>query len=92
MQKELFDISRYSKPTTKATSERSFQVERFVTRLNESRARKGYKPYTAAFVATRMSYIKTDELDFFYNKLSEAKNFSALWHYYCLPKKFSTGK
>lgn len=86
MDKSLFDIERFSKPTTKAKDERSSLIEPFVIRLNESRVRAGYKPYTPGFVAMKMSHIQTGELDYFYKKLDAARNFSSLWHYYCSPK------
>lgn len=79
--------ARIAKPTTKATSERAFLIERFVTRLNNSRIAGGYKPYSAGFVGMCMSHIPTNELDAFYKKLEGGKNFSSLWHYYCKPKK-----
>ena len=78
---------RIAQPTTKATSERAEQIERFVIKLNNSRVAEGYKKLPASFYATKMSHIATDELHFFYKKLSEAKNFSALWYWHCSPKK-----
>ncbi len=78
---------RLEKPTTKATSERAALIEPFVIRLNTSRSAAGYKPYTAAYVASKMSHIPTDELDFHYKQLAQSKNFCALWHYYNVPKK-----
>lgn len=83
--------ARIEKPTTKATSERAELIERFVTRLNNSRIAAGYKPYSAKFVAMKMSHIETDELHAFYKKLDGSKNFCALWHYFCTPKKENCG-
>ena len=74
---------RLQKPTTKANNERASLIEPFVKRLNASRERSGYKPYSAKFVAMKMSHIDTGELHYFYKKLSEANNFCSLWHYYC---------
>lgn len=87
MKDSLFDKFKKMTPTTKANNERASLIEPFVLRLNESRERAGYKPYSARFVASLMSHIPTGELDFFYKKLSGGKNFSALWHWYCKPKK-----
>lgn len=79
---------RIEQPTTKATNQRAALVEPFVSRLNASRTAAGYKPYTPGYVASKMSHIATDELDFFYKKLNESRNFCALWHWYCTnPKK-----
>lgn len=82
-----FDLERYSRPTTKATSERAELIERFVTRLNDSRVASGFKPLTAAFYASKMSHIETDELLFFYKKLDNMKSFSSGWWWHCNPKK-----
>lgn len=79
--------ARIEKPTTKANSQRAAELEPFVTKLNNSRIAGGYKPYTAGFVATKMSHIETGDLHAFFKKLDESKNFCALWHYFCLPKK-----
>jgi hypothetical protein len=79
--------ARFQKPVTKATSERAEQIERFLTRLNNSRLAGGYKPLTPGFVGSKMSHIPTDELHAFYQKLDTGKNFCALWWYYCVPKK-----
>lgn len=78
---------RFQKPTTKATSERGELVERFVTRLNASRERSGYKPLPPGFYGSKMSHIATDELYAFYKRCEEAKSFSALWWWTCAPKK-----
>lgn len=78
---------RLEKPTSKATNERAALIEPFVERLNQSRTLSGYKPYSPGYIASKMSHIATDELDYFYKKLDAAKNFSSLWHYYCVPKK-----
>ncbi len=87
MDASLFEKFKNQQPTTKATSERASLIEPFVKRLNDSRLRGGYKPYSAGFVASKMSYIQTHELDYFYKKLDGSKNFCALWHWYCTPKK-----
>lgn len=87
MKTSLFIKYQELKPTTKATSERASLIEPFVKRLNTSRVSAGYKPYSAGFVASKMSHITTDELDFFYKKLDSSKNFCALWHWFCKPKK-----
>lgn len=78
---------RLEKPITKANNERASLIEPFVTRLNNSRVAGGYKPYTAGFVASKMSHIDIDELHAFYKKLDASANFGGLWHYYCMPKK-----
>ena len=84
--------ARIEKPTTKANSQRAAEIEPFVIRLNNSRTAGGYKPYTAGFVATKMSHVATDELHAFYKKLDNSKNFCALWHYFCMPKKKTVEK
>lgn len=80
-------LARIEKPTTNAKDRRSAEIEPFVTRLNNSRIAAKYKPYTAGFVASKMSHIETDDLHAFYKKLEGSKNFCALWHYFCMPKK-----
>jgi len=89
IKKPSFDFSRFSKPTTKATSERAELIERFVTKLNNSRIAGNYKPLPPAFYATKMKLIPTDELHAFYKELDNSKNFCALWWYKCCPKKKS---
>lgn len=79
--------ARIEKPTTKANSERAELLEKFVTRLNNSRVTGGYKPYSASFVATKMSHIATSDLHAHYKMLDGSKNFCALWHWYNVPKK-----
>lgn len=78
--------ARIEKPTTKATSERAELLERFVTRLNNSRVAGGYKPLGAKFYATKMSLIPTDELHMFYKELDQANNFCKLWWWKCKKK------
>lgn len=85
--KITFDFSRFEKPKSKAGSERASLIEPFVQRLNASRIAGGYKPYSAGFVASKMTHIATDELHAFYKKLDQSSNFGGLWHYYCKPKK-----
>jgi len=85
--KATFDFARFEKPITKATSERASLIEPFVTKLNNSRSVGGYKPYTAGFVASKMSHIQTDDLHAHYQMLNGSKNFCALWHWYNMPKK-----
>lgn len=87
IKKPTFDFSRFNKPKTKANSERASLIEPFVTKLNNSRIAGGYKPYTAGFVATKMSHIKTEDLHAHYQMLNNSKNFCALWHWYNAPKK-----
>jgi hypothetical protein len=79
--------ARIEQPTTKANSERAELLERFVTRLNNSRIAGGYKPLGPKFYATKMALIPTDELHMFYKELDSSKNFSALWWWKCNPKK-----
>jgi hypothetical protein len=86
--KASFDFSRFEKPKSGANSERASLIEPFVTRLNTSRKAGGYRPYSAKYVAMKMSHIATDELDFHYKQLDNSKNFCALWHWYNTnPKK-----
>ena len=85
--KASFDFSRFEKPKTKANSERASLLEPFITRLNASRVAGGYKPLSAGFYASKMTHIPTDDLHAFYRKLDASPNFSAIWYYYCKPKK-----
>ena len=85
MDASLFDIKRFTK--VDVFSRRGEALRPFIDRLNESRGVADYKPYSAGFVASKMSHIDTEDLDYFYKKLDQAKNFCALWHYYCVPKK-----
>jgi hypothetical protein len=82
-----FDISRFQKPTTKATSERATEIERFVIKLNNSRVAGGYKPLLPGFYASKMALIPTEDLHAFYKELENSKNFAALWWHKCCPKK-----
>jgi hypothetical protein len=82
-----FDISRFQIPTTKATSERATEIERFVTRLNSSRVAGGYKKLSPGFYASKMALIPTEDLYAFYKELEQSKNFAALWWWKCCPKK-----
>lgn len=87
-----FDMSRFEKPTTKATSQRAAEIEPFVIKLNNSRVASGYKPYPTALIAKHMAHIETDDLPAFYKKLDNSKSFGGLWHHYCKPKKKSPVK
>ena len=87
IKKPTFDLSRFSKPKSKANSERASLIEPFVTKLNDSRVAAGYKPYTAGFVGSKMSHIETGDLHAHYKVLENSKNFCALWHWYNAPKK-----
>lgn len=87
MKQITFDTTKYFRPTTNSTNERSSLIEPFVTKLNESRVASGYKPLSASFYASKMSHIATDELEFHYKQLSQSKNFSALWWWTNCPKK-----
>jgi hypothetical protein len=83
-----FDFSRFEKPKSKANSERASLIEPFVIKLNNSRIVGGYKPYSTAFIASKMSHIKTKDLHAHYKMLDSSKNFCALWHWYNTnPKK-----
>lgn len=90
-----FDLSRFKVEKTNITNERQELVEKFVTKLNNSRIAGGYKPLGAAFYASRMAMIPTDELYAFYKELDNSKNFSALWWHKCqvkvVMKIFCTG-
>lgn len=81
-----FDMSRFEKPTTKATSNRASLVEMFVTRLDASRTGK-YKPLGASFYASKMSHIKTEDLHAHYMMLDKSGSFCKLWWWYNAPKK-----
>lgn len=84
--------ARLEKPTTNAKDRRAAEIEPFVIRLNNSRVAAGYKPYTAGFVASKMSHIETDDLHAHYKMLDNSKNFCALWHWYNMPKKKPVNK
>ena len=81
---------KIEKPTTKANSERASLIEPFVLKLNNSRVAAGYKPYSAGYVASKMSHHKTEDLHAHYKMLDNSKNFCALWHWYNVPKKKKT--
>jgi len=88
MDSSLFDIKRYQKPKSKATSARSAAIEPFVTKLNHSRTQSGYKPLTPGFYASKMSHIKeVEDLHAHYKQCEQAKNFYSLWWYMNCPKK-----
>ena len=74
-----------SKPDT--ANRRSDLIKPFVERLEESSIDAGYEPYTAQFIAIKMSHIATDELKYFYDKLADSKSFGGLWHWYCIGSK-----
>lgn len=71
---------------------RNARLAPFVTRLNASRKVAGYKPLSSRYIATLMSHIDTEDLDAFYKKLHQSGNFSAVWWYYCKPKKKTVEK
>lgn len=66
---------------------RNARLEPFVTRLNASRTRAGYKPLSPRYIATAMAHIETEDLEGFYKKLDQSNNFCALWWWHCKPKK-----
>lgn len=79
MKRVDIDMSRFQVAKSKITNERQELIEKFVTRLNNSRKAGGYKPLGAGFYASKMSLIPTDELHLFYKELDQSKNFCALW-------------
>lgn len=79
-------FARYSKPTTKANSERASLLEPFVTRLQREATRDGYKPMSAARIASLMAYIDTDDLHYFYKKLDDSPCFGGIWDWYVNPR------
>ena len=81
------DMSRFTVDTRAVINQRNDLLKPFVDRLNASRKAAGYKPYTSGYVASKMSHIATDELEYHYKQLEGSKNFCALWHWYNVPKK-----
>lgn len=75
-------MERYTRPTTKATSERASLIEPFIKRLQANSG--AYKPMSKARICMYMAYIDTDDLKYFYDKLSNSNNFGALWSWYCI--------
>ena len=85
-------LARYSRPTTKATSERASLIEPFVKRLQADAIRAGYRPMSKARICMLMAYIDTDDLDYFYKKLSDSPSFGGIWNWYVNPKDLNGGK
>jgi hypothetical protein len=82
------NLQTYQLPIVEKThlSERATLLKPFIKRIDGDRAKKKLRPYGAAHIAQCMSFIKTEELHFFYQKLDAAKSFGGLWHHYCKPK------
>lgn len=84
------------KPKNGITNQRQELVKMFLDRLNASRmgqvhpvTKKPLKPLTAAFVASRMRWWKTNQdLREFYGYCNEGKNFSSTWWYKTDPKNY----
>lgn len=87
MKRVELDMSRFKVEKSNIKSERAELIERFVTRLNNSRITAGYKPLGVKFYATKMALIPTDELHMFYKELDQSKNFCALWWWKCSKNK-----
>lgn len=66
---------------------RNARLEPFVKRVNDCRVQAKYKPWTAAYIASLMSHIPTEDLEAFYKKLDKSNNFCKLWYWHCKPKK-----
>lgn len=76
-----FDLERYTKPTTKANSERAELLEKFLNRLNPPRVEAGYKPLSAARLGMMLAHVPTEDLYPFYRECEQAKSFGKLFHY-----------
>ena len=58
-------------------SERAELVQKFTDRLNEGRAKDGFKPLTPRAVAVKIAHLDTSDLYFFFKQCSQAKSFGA---------------
>jgi len=67
-------------------SEREELLTKFLTRLNESRPRAGFKPMTYGRLARMFHGVPDGDLYPFYKTCEEARSFGAMfWH--CLKKR-----
>ena len=68
------DMSRFTTPTTGATSRRAYLLEQFLTGINTAqRVVDGYKPVTPARMGTMLAHMKDDDLYFFLRKCQAYK-------------------
>lgn len=75
--------------TEKVLYPRQEIIKKFVDAINPPRVAAGYRPYSVAFIASKMynAGIKTDfGFWYFYGYCKEAQNFSATWHWALDPK------
>ena len=69
-----------------AKSERAETIKQFIEPLNASRIESGRRPYTASYIACKMSHIDLVDLKLFLKDCQRAKIFSAYWHWALDPK------
>ena len=84
--KSTFDFSRFSKPTTGATSERASLLEPFIERLQRDARLAGYKPMSKARICMLMGYIATEDLYAFHKKLEASPCYGGVWNWYVVAK------
>jgi hypothetical protein len=68
---KLADMSRYTKPTTKANSNRAHLIEQFLERLNPGRKQAGYPELTPARLGKMVAHLSDDDLYFTFNTCSK---------------------
>ena len=83
---ELNQQALLEKYTTKQTklNKRQELLKMFQDHLNQQRG--NYKPLEGKDIGVLMSYIKTQDLEDFYKKCEQAKNFSSCWWSHVKPK------
>ena len=86
MDSSLFDMARFEKPTSGASSKRASLLEPFIERLQRDARMKGYTPMSKPRICMLMAYIDTDDLYGFHKKLTESPCYGGIWAWYCVAK------
>lgn len=92
MERELFDLSRFTVKENNRGSQRGDMLDKFLAKLNPSRIAAGYKPLTHARLSMMLSHLHTDQLYPFYKDCQRAKNFSAYFHWSLKPQNRQTAR
>lgn len=87
MERELFDLSRFTVKENNRGSQRGDMLDKFLAKLNPSRIAAGYKPLTHARLSALISHIPTEDLYAFYRQCETSTlPFSAYFHWALKPQ------
>jgi hypothetical protein len=76
---DVFDFSRFDKPTTKAASERADLIGQFQMRINQERIGTAWPEISARGVAVKIAHMPTADLYGFLKQCKEGSSFGKVF-------------